>query len=79
MGIQRYYFPFLHSKILNFSFMGNGKHARFKLLGGGNLKFVIWNDAEKMSRLISIRGKNQWIYGDIWKQIIFKVNPTFNL
>jgi single-stranded-DNA-specific exonuclease len=42
-------------KILNFSFMGNGKHARFKLLGGGNLKYVIWNDAEKMSRLISIQ------------------------
>jgi single-stranded-DNA-specific exonuclease len=43
------------SKILNFSFMGNGKHARFKLLGGGNLKFVIWNDAEKMSRVISTK------------------------
>ena len=35
--------------------MGNGKHARFKLLGGGNLKFVIWNDAEKMSRVISTK------------------------
>ncbi|MCZ8237133.1 MAG: DHH family phosphoesterase [Leptospiraceae bacterium] len=43
------------AKVLNFTFMGNGKHARFKLLGAGNLKFIIWNEAERMSRIVSLQ------------------------
>lgn len=43
------------AKLMNYTFMGNGKHARFKVMGAGSLKFIIWNEAEKMSRLVSMQ------------------------
>jgi single-stranded-DNA-specific exonuclease len=42
---------------LGLQFMGDGKHARFRILGCGNLKFVIWNSAEQFSKLLSAHSK----------------------
>lgn len=40
-------------KPLYFQFMGDGKHARFRIMGAGSLKFLIWNEAETLSRYLS--------------------------
>ncbi|MCC5813562.1 MAG: single-stranded-DNA-specific exonuclease RecJ, partial [Leptospira sp.] len=39
---------------IHFNFMGDGKHARFRVMKAGSLKFVIWNAAEKLSRFLSL-------------------------
>lgn len=41
-------------KPMNLNFLGNGKHARFRIMGAGSLKFLIWNEAERLSKYLSL-------------------------
>ncbi|MCE9501060.1 MAG: DHH family phosphoesterase, partial [Leptospira sp.] len=44
----------LDAKIIGFTPMGNGSHARFKVLGADEkIKFVIWNKARDLENLLS--------------------------
>lgn len=41
-------------KPMNLNFLGDGKHARFKVMGAGSLKFLIWNEANRLSKYLSL-------------------------
>ncbi|WCL48186.1 single-stranded-DNA-specific exonuclease RecJ [Leptospira sp. GIMC2001] len=41
-------------KPLNFNFLGNGKHAKFRVMGCGSTKFLIWNEGERLSKYLSL-------------------------